>query len=98
MEALEMLEERVQRVTDTVRALRRENQDLQARLREAEVRLGESAQAVAALEERGRQGDEVSRQLRLLQEERQEIRGRVVRMLETFSSLEEMAPTGHIDH
>ena len=98
MDALEMLEERVQRVTDVVRALRRENQDLQARLREAEVRLRESAQAVAALEEQGRQGDEISRQLRLLQEERQEIRGRVVRMLETFSSLEEMTPTGHADH
>jgi len=53
---------------------------------------------VTRLEEQGRRSDEVSRQLKLLQEERQEIRGRVSRMLETFSAMDEVPSSGHPDN
>ena len=97
MEILELLEERIRRVTEVIRNHRRENIDLRAQIKDLEDRLRKSTETIADLEEQSRRGDELSRQLRLLQEERQEIRGRVTRMLETFSGLEEMPTTG-ADH
>ncbi len=98
MDNLELLEERVRRVTEVIRGLRHEAAQLQSQLKEAQDRLRKSNETIAALQEENRRGDELSRQLRLLQEERQEIRGRVSRMLETFSSIDEMQPTGHADN
>jgi len=98
MEVLEQLEERVRRSTEILRGLKRENSELRAQLKDAEDRLTKSQQAISALEEQSRRGDEISRQLRLLQEERQEIRGRVTRMLETFAALEEISSPGHPDN
>ena len=98
MDNLELLEERVRRVTEVIRGLRHENAQLNAQVKEAQDRLRKSNETIAALQEENRRGDELSRQLRLLQEERQEIRGRVSRMLETFSSIDEMQPTGHADN
>ncbi len=98
LENLELLEERVRRIAELVRGLRRENIELRARLSEAEERIRKSDEGIAALQEERKRNDEVSRQLRLLQEERQEIRGRVSKMLETFSSIDEMQPTGHPDN
>ncbi len=98
MDNLELLEERVRRVAEVIRSLRHENSQLQAQIKEAQDRVRKSGETIAALQEENRRGDELSRQLRLLQEERQEIRGRVSRMLETFSSIDEMQPTGHADN
>ena len=98
LENLELLEERVRRIAELVRGLRRENIELRARLSEAEDRIRKSDEGIAALPAQSKTNDEVSRQLRLLQEERQEIRGRVSKMLETFSSIDEMQPTGHPDN
>jgi len=98
MENLELLEERVRRVTEVIRGLRQENAQTLAQLHEAQERIRKMDETIEALQEENRRGDELSRQLRLLQEERQEIRGRVSRMLETFSSIDEMQPTGHTDH
>ena len=98
MENLELLEERVRRVTEVIRGMRQENVQILAQLKESQERTRNLSETVAALQEENRRGDELSRQLRLLQEERQEIRGRVSRMLETFSSIEEMQPTGRTDH
>ena len=98
MENLELLEERVRRVTEVIRGLRHDNVELRARLKDAEDRVRKSGETIASLQEEIQRGDEVSRQLRLLQEERQEIRGRVSRMLETFSGIDEMQPTGHTDN
>jgi len=98
MENLELLEERVRRVTEVIRGLRQESVQARAQLGEAQERIRKLNETIEALQEENRRGDELSRQLRLLQEERQEIRGRVSRMLETFSSIDEMQPTGHTDH
>ena len=98
MENLELLEERVRRVTEVIRGLRQENVQTLAYLKEAQERIRKLNETIESLQEENRRGDELSRQLRLLQEERQEIRGRVSRMLETFSSIDEMQPTGHTDH
>ena len=98
MENLELLEERVRRVTEVIRGMRQENVQILAQLKESQERTRNLSETVAALQEENRRGDELSRQLRLLQEERQEIRGRVSRMLETFSSIDEMQPTGRTDH
>ena len=98
MDNLELLEERVRRVTEVIRGLHHENVQLVAQVKETQDRLRKSNETIAALQEENRRGDELSRQLRLLQEERQEIRGRVSRMLETFSSIDEMQPTGHADN
>ncbi|HMC83061.1 MAG TPA: hypothetical protein VKL61_07495 [Candidatus Polarisedimenticolia bacterium] len=97
MENLDLLEERVRRVTELVRNLRQESVDLRAKLHEAEERFRKAGETIAALQEERKRGEEVAGQLRLLQEERQEIRGRVSRMLETFSGLEEMQ-SGHPDN
>jgi chromosome segregation ATPase len=98
MENLDLLEERVRRVTELVRSLRRENAELQTQLRASEERTRKTGETLASLQEEKRRGEELSRQLRLLQEERQEIRGRVSRMLEAVASLDEMQPTGHPDN
>ena len=98
LEVLELLEERVQRAADLIRGLRRENTELAARLKESEDRVRKHQESVTRLEEQGRRSDEVSRHLKLLQEERQEIRGRVSRMLETFSAMDEVPSSGHPDN
>ena len=98
LEVLELLEERVQRASDLIRGLRRENSELTAQLKESEERVRRSNEIAAKLEEQGRRTEEVSRQLKLLQEERQEIRGRVSRMLETFSAIDEAPSPGHPDN
>ena len=98
LEVLELLEERVQRATELIRGLRKENLELKALVKDAEGRLVKSQETITKLEEVGRHGDEVTRQLKLLQEERQEIRGRVTRMLETFAAMEEIPSSGHADN
>lgn len=98
LEVLELLEERVQRASDLIRGLRRENSELLAQLKDSQDRLGKTQESLARLEEQGRRGDELARQLKLLQEERLEIRGRVTRMLETFSAMEEVPSSGHPDN
>ena len=98
LEVLELLEERVQRATELIRGLRKENLELKALAKDAEARLAKSQETITKLEEQGRRGDEVTRQLKLLQEERQEIRGRVTRMLETFAAMEETPSSGHADN
>ena len=98
LEVLELLEERVQRATELIRGLRKENLELKALVKDAEARLLKSQETISNLEEVGRHGDEVTRQLKLLQEERQEIRGRVTRMLETFAAMEEIPSSGHVDN
>ena len=98
MEVLELLEERVLRATELIRGLRRDNTELKAQVKDAGDRLRKSQEMIASLEEQGRRGDEIGRQLKLLQEERQEIRGRVTRMLETFASMEEGTSAGHPDN
>jgi FtsZ-binding cell division protein ZapB len=94
LEVLELLEERVQRASDLIRGLRRENSELTARLKDSMDRLEQAKESLAKLEEEGRRGDDMARQLKLLQDERQEIRGRVSRMLETFSAMEEVPSSG----
>jgi len=98
LEVMELLEERVQRATELIRGLRKDNLELKALVKDAEARLLKSQEAIAKLEEQGRQGDEVTRQLQLLQEERREIRGRVTRMLESFAAMEEIPSSGHADN
>ena len=98
LEVLELLEERVQRATELIRGLRKDNSELKALVKDAQERLGKSQETITKLEEQGRRGDEVTRQLKLLQEERQEIRGRVTRMLETFAAMEEVPSSGHPDN
>ncbi len=98
LEVLELLEERVQRATEIIRGLRKENLELKALVKDAEARLLKSQETISKLEEVGRRGDEVTRQLKLLQEERQEIRGRVTRMLETFAAMEEIPSSEHANN
>ncbi|HEV8376129.1 MAG TPA: hypothetical protein VGR38_07860 [Candidatus Polarisedimenticolia bacterium] len=98
MEILELLEARVKRASETLRGLKQENAELREQLAGTEDRLRKTHETIASLEEQGRQGDELSRQLKLLQEERVEIRGRVTRMLETFAAMEETSSSGHADN
>jgi small-conductance mechanosensitive channel len=98
LEVLEFLEERVRRAADLVRSLKRENLDLKSQIQAAEQKHKQALESIASLEEQHRRGDDVRRQLQLLQEERQEIRGRVTRMLETFAAMEEIPSSGHPDN
>ena len=98
MDVLELLEERVRRATELIRHLRRDNSELKVQVKDTEEQLRKSQETLATLEAQGRQGDEITRQLQILKEERQEIRGRVTRMLETFATMEEVPSAGHPDN
>jgi septal ring factor EnvC (AmiA/AmiB activator) len=98
MEELEQLEERIRRVSDVIRGLRHENSQLTSQLKEAQEQVRKSEETLSRLQEENRRNEDLTRQLRLLQEERQEIRGRVTRMLETFSGIDEMQVSGHADN
>lgn len=96
MDDFELLEERVRRAADLVRKLRKENQALEeevsrskAGLREAEGRLGALERQRTASGGGEREVEALSRDLAVLRQEREEVRRRVARLLETLDSLDE---------
>ena len=78
LQQLDLLEQKIVKATELIRALRRERDAAQAKMRDLEAQLHAS--------EKGRQElRELTEQLDVLREERQVIRGRVDQMLEMKS-------------
>lgn len=91
LDQLAELEKRVERAVDTIATLKRERDEARAAQRAAGAAV-ERLESERRDQERDRAGiDALTEQVALLQDERQEVRGRVTRMLEMMASLDEAA-------
>jgi chromosome segregation ATPase len=85
----ELLEQKILKATERMQALRRERDVARLKLQELQEQLDRLNGEYRALE-KDRQGASVLKEeVQLLQSERQAIRGRVTRMLEMMTALEE---------
>lgn len=98
LQQLDLLEQRIVKATEVIRAARRERDAAQARIQELEQALGAARKDAAATEQRRQEFQEASEQLEILKEERQAIRGRVNRMLEMMAGLDDGAAESQRDH
>ena len=89
LQQLDLLEQRIVKATELIRSLRRERDATQTKMHDLEKALA-AAQAQNQASEKGKEElKELSEQIDVLREERQEIRGRVNQMLEMMAGLEE---------
>jgi uncharacterized coiled-coil DUF342 family protein len=89
LQQLDLLEQKIVKATELIRSLRREKDAALAKVRDVEKALA-AAQAQYQASEKGKEElKELSEQIDVLREERQEIRGRVNQMLEMMAGLEE---------
>jgi len=89
LQQLDLLEQKIVKATELIRSLRREKDAALAKVRDVEKTLA-AAQAQNQASEKGKEElRELSEQIDVLREERQEIRGRVNQMLEMMAGLEE---------
>lgn len=89
LQQLDLLEQKIVKATELIRSLRREREATQTKIRDLEKALA-AAQAQNQASEKGKEEvKELSEQIDLLREERQEIRGRVNQMLEMMTGVEE---------
>ncbi|HUD72509.1 MAG TPA: cell division protein ZapB [Dongiaceae bacterium] len=98
LDQLGELEKRVERAIDTIATLRRERDEARAAQRAAGAAV-ERLEAERRDQDRDREGlQSLTDQVTLLQEERQQVRGRVTRMLEMMASLDEAALPARSEH
>jgi predicted nucleic acid-binding Zn-ribbon protein len=91
----DLLEEKVRKAAELVRKLRKENGGLEEQLGEAKKRLAEAEKRLTALEkDKGSSADlakEVEllgRELKSLRQERDEVRGRIAKLVEVLETLD----------
>lgn len=89
LQQLDLLEQKIVKATELIRSLRREKDAALAKTRDLEKALAAAQSQIQATEKGREELRELSEQIDLLREERQEIRGRVNQMLEMMSGLEE---------
>ena len=97
LEQIELLEQRVVKATELIRSLRKERDAVQAKLSETQQALEQLQSAASRLDGQHQEVTELSDQIDILKEERQAIRGRVTRLLETMAGLEESTAQAHGD-
>jgi uncharacterized coiled-coil DUF342 family protein len=98
LQQLDLLEQKVVKATETIRALRRERDALDGRLREAQEGLAAARQDAAGAEKQKREHQDLLQEVQALQDERQAIRGKVSRMLEMMEVLEEAPAEARREH
>ncbi len=98
LEQIDLLEQRVVKATKLIRSLRRERDAVQAKLSETQQALEQLQSEASRLDGQHQEVTELSDQIDILQEERQAIRGRVTRMLDTMAGLDESTAQAHRDH
>jgi hypothetical protein len=98
LQQLDLLEQKVIKATEMIRALRKERDAMVARVREAETTLAAARQTAGEADRERAALLDATEQLDLLREERQSIRGRVDRMLEIMAALDEGAVETRSDH
>jgi len=89
LQQLDLLEQKIVKATELIRSLRREKDAALAKTRDLEKSLAAAQSQIHATEKGREELRELSEQIDLLREERQEIRGRVNQMIEMMSGLEE---------
>lgn len=94
-DSFELLEEKVRRAAELVKALRHENKELEQQRRQAETRLKEAEKAFQALEKQKgaaaadhKRVEALDGEVATLRREREEIRKRIARMVEVLDELE----------
>ena len=94
-DSFELLEEKVRRAAELVKALRQENKDLEQQRRAAEARLKEAEKGLQALEKQKgsaaadhKRAEALDGEVATLRREREEIRKRIARMVEVLDELE----------
>lgn len=94
-DGFDLLEEKVRRAADLVRRLRQQNRTLQEDLGQARARLGEIEKRLESLQKerggpsgRGREVEALKGELKRLRQEREEIRGRIARLVDVLDGLE----------
>lgn len=98
LQQLDLLESKIVKATELIRALRKERDQAQTRVKDLEKSLA-AAQAQIAASEKGKDDlRELAEQVDVLREERQAIRGRVSQMLEMMSALEDGGGEARRDH
>jgi len=98
MEQLDLLEQRVVKATELIRALRKERDTAQVRLSETQQALEQLRREAARLDSEREAVTDLSTRIDILQEERQTIRSRVSRMLDIMAGLDENITQAHGDH
>ncbi len=98
LQQLDLLEQKIVKATELIRSLRKENDVLQARLKESGEALARAQAEVAGSEKGRREVQELSEQIEALNEERQAVRGKVTRMLEMMATLEEAPLEARREH
>jgi chromosome segregation ATPase len=91
----DLLEEKVRRTVDLVKRLRKENKALDEDLARARARLDQAQKALESLErERGAQSaqsghlESLGKELKVLRQEREEVRGRIAKLVEALNGLD----------
>lgn len=93
--SFDLLEEKVRRTAELVRRLRKENKGLEEDLGRVRVRLSEAEKTLQSLErERGTrdemagQAEALSKELKLLRQEREDVRVRIAKLVEVLEGLD----------
>jgi predicted RNase H-like nuclease (RuvC/YqgF family) len=91
----ELLEEKVKKAAELVKRLRRENEALaegqarlQGRLEEAERTLATAQKQRKSADEGAHQLETLGQELKVLRQEREEVRGRIEKLLEVLDGLD----------
>ena len=95
---LDMLEQRVIKATEMIRTLRRDHDAALAKLGEATASLSRLTKATKGGDRQRGELDHATRQLEVLQQERQAVRGKVQKMLDLMSCLDEAPVEARGDH
>jgi uncharacterized protein involved in exopolysaccharide biosynthesis len=94
-QSFDVLEQKVKKAADLVRQLKRDNHALGEDLAKAKGRLADAEKRLAGLEkeqgvsaERTREAEVLGREVSSLRQEREQIRGRIAKLLELLESLD----------
>jgi chromosome segregation ATPase len=88
-DSFDLLEEKVRKAADLVKRLRKENRGLEDDLGKARAKLHETEKRAEGLEKSGDHGKEgLQRELASLKRERQEVRGRIAKLVEVLEGLD----------
>lgn len=94
-DGFEQLEQKVKKAADLVRRLQGENKELRAELVRAQGRIGEVERRLESADKRHAASDEdgpkleaLTREMRALRQEREEIRTRIAKLVDVLDALE----------
>jgi len=94
-DGFEQLEQKVKKAAEVVRRLQGENKELRAELVRAQGRIGEVERRLESADKRQATSDDdgpkleaLSREVRALRQEREEIRTRIARLVDVLDALE----------